>query len=52
MDEIADTFAAAGLDEGYARAAAATYRRLADFKDGDQPSVAAVVEALGYGRHR
>ncbi len=33
MSEIADTFAAAGLPDGFHRAAAAVYRRLEGFKD-------------------
>ena len=33
MEEIADTFAAAGLPDGFHRAAADVYRRMAGFKD-------------------
>ena len=35
MEEIADSFAAADLPDGFHRAAAAIYRELADFKDAD-----------------
>lgn len=37
MDEIADTFAAAGLPEGFHRAAAEVYRRMAEYKDAPTP---------------
>jgi hypothetical protein len=39
MDQIAAGFAEAGLPDGFARAAADLYRRLAPFKDveGDPP---------------
>ncbi len=37
MEEIADTFASAGLPEGFHRAAADIYRRMADYKDADTP---------------
>jgi 3-hydroxyisobutyrate dehydrogenase-like beta-hydroxyacid dehydrogenase len=37
MEEIAATFAAAGLPGGHAQAAAEVYRRLAGFKDTDPP---------------
>ena len=33
MEEIADTFAAAGLPDGFHRAAADIYRRMSDYKD-------------------
>lgn len=33
MEEIADTFAAAGLPDGFHRAAAEIYRRMTDYKD-------------------
>jgi 3-hydroxyisobutyrate dehydrogenase-like beta-hydroxyacid dehydrogenase len=47
MEEIADTFAAAGLPGGFHQAAAAIYGRLAGFKDQeDTPSLAAVLAAL------
>ena len=37
MEEIADTFAAAGLPEGFHRAAAEVYRRMAEYKDATNP---------------
>ena len=37
MEEIANTFASAGLPEGFHRAAADIYRRMADYKDTDTP---------------
>ncbi|HEX2622032.1 MAG TPA: DUF1932 domain-containing protein [Phototrophicaceae bacterium] len=47
MDEIAATFAAAGLPDNFHLAAAEIYRRLADFKDAtDTPSLDAVLNAL------
>ena len=40
MEEIADTFAAAGLPDGFHRAAAEIYRRMTDYRDAaDTPSV-------------
>ena len=40
MEEIADTFAAAGLPDGFHRAAAEVYRRMTGYKDAaDPPSV-------------
>ena len=33
MDEIADTFAGAGLPDGFHRAAGEIYERMAQFKD-------------------
>ena len=40
MEEIADTFGAAGLPDGFHRAAAEIYRRMTDYKDTAQaPSV-------------
>ena len=40
MEEIADTFAAAGLPDGFHRAAAEIYRRMTDYKDAaETPSV-------------
>ena len=40
MEEIADTFAAAGLPDGFHRAAAEIYRRMTGYKDvADPPSV-------------
>lgn len=44
MEEIADTFAGAGLPDGFHRAAAEIYRRLAEFKDTPEPP--ALDEAL------
>ncbi len=47
MEEIAATFAAAGLPDGFHEAAAELYRRLAPWKDaGTPPSVAEAAEAL------
>lgn len=47
MDEIAATFAAAGMPAGFHQAAADIYQRLADFKDdADTPSIEAVLAAL------
>jgi 3-hydroxyisobutyrate dehydrogenase-like beta-hydroxyacid dehydrogenase len=50
MDQIAACFAEAGLPDGFARAAAEVYRRLAAFKDleGDPP----LGEVLGWVRAR
>ena len=50
MDQIAAGFAEAGLPDGFARAAAELYRRLAVFKDleGDPP----LAEVLGRVRAR
>lgn len=52
MEEIADTLAAAGLPEGFHRAAAETYRRLAGFR-GEPESVPVdevIAALLGGGR--
>jgi 3-hydroxyisobutyrate dehydrogenase-like beta-hydroxyacid dehydrogenase len=47
MEEIAATFAAAGLPSGFHEAAAETYRRLASFKTADPaPDLDAVIAAL------
>jgi hypothetical protein len=47
MEEIAATFAAAGLPEGFHEAAAALYRRMAAFKDApDLPDLVTVLAAL------
>jgi 3-hydroxyisobutyrate dehydrogenase-like beta-hydroxyacid dehydrogenase len=47
MHEIADTFAAAGLPDGFHRAAAEVYRRMAGFKDRDEaPGLDAVLAAV------
>ncbi len=44
MDEIGDAFAAAGVPDGFHRAAADVYRRLDRFKDADElPSLAELV---------
>jgi len=47
MDEIAATFAAAGLPDGFALGAAEVYRRLASFKDAPAADRAAVAQAVG-----
>ena len=47
MEEIADTFAAAGLPDGFHRAAADIYRRMTDYKDAAQaPSVEEVATRI------
>ncbi len=46
MEEIAATFAGAGLPDGFARAAAQIYQRMARYKDTPPPSVAEVAEML------
>ena len=47
MDEIADFFAEQGLPDGFHRAAAAVYRRLAHFKDESKtPALSLVLAAL------
>ena len=46
MEEIAATFAAAGLPDGFHQAAAEVWRRLSSYKDAARPSVADVVEVL------
>ena len=47
MDQIAAGFAEAGLPDGFARAAADLYRRLAAFKDVDgDPSLEQVLERM------
>jgi 3-hydroxyisobutyrate dehydrogenase-like beta-hydroxyacid dehydrogenase len=51
MEEIADTFAAAGLPDGFHRAAADVYRRLERWKDAPAPELADVLpDLLGSGR--
>ena len=51
MDEIAASFAAAGLPDGFHRAAAEVYRRLESFKDrATPPSMAEVTEAMQRSR--
>lgn len=47
MHQIADTFAAAGLHDGFHRAAADIYGRLAELKTADEPTLADVVRLLG-----
>jgi len=46
MEEIAATFAAAGLPDGFHQGAAEIYRRMAIYKDGPTPSLAEVVRTL------
>ena len=46
LDEIADSFAAHGLPEGFGRAASDVYRRLAGFKDTPGVSLDEVIDAL------
>jgi len=47
MEEIADTFIAAGLPDGAARAAADVYRRLAQYKDAPTgPELSEVVRTV------
>jgi 3-hydroxyisobutyrate dehydrogenase-like beta-hydroxyacid dehydrogenase len=46
LEEIADTFAAFGLPDGFAAAAAEVYHRMAGFKNTTDTSVADVIEAL------
>jgi 3-hydroxyisobutyrate dehydrogenase-like beta-hydroxyacid dehydrogenase len=54
MEEIAATFAAAGLPDGFHRAAAEVYQRLAQYKDAAEPppiaEVAAVLASAVAGR--
>ena len=46
MEEIASTFADAGLPDGFHRAAAEIYDRLAAYKDSDPPSLEEVARTL------
>ena len=46
MDEIAATFEAAGLPDGFHRSAGEVYRRLATFKDAPDTAVEEILEAL------
>lgn len=46
MDEIADTFAAAGLPDGFHRAASEVFARLGEFKNTRSASVEQMLEAL------
>lgn len=50
MEELAATFAAAGLPDGFHRAAAEIYRRLARYKDAPPPPLAEVADALSRAR--
>jgi 3-hydroxyisobutyrate dehydrogenase-like beta-hydroxyacid dehydrogenase len=50
MEEIAATFAAAGLPDGFHLAAAEVWRRLSSYKDASRPSVDDVVQALAAAR--
>jgi 3-hydroxyisobutyrate dehydrogenase-like beta-hydroxyacid dehydrogenase len=49
MEEIAATFAAAGLPDGFHLAAAEVWRRLSSYKDTQKPDVAEVVDVLRRG---
>ena len=50
MEEIADTFAATGLPDGFHRAAAEIYRRMTDYKDAAHvPSVEEVASRIPAG---
>src|SRR5262249_6635995 len=46
MEEIAATYAAAGLPDGFHEGAAEIYRRMSSYKDGPTPSLADVLRAL------
>jgi 3-hydroxyisobutyrate dehydrogenase-like beta-hydroxyacid dehydrogenase len=46
LDEIADSFAAHALPDGFGRAAADVYQRMATFKDTTDTTLAAVIDAL------
>jgi uncharacterized protein DUF1932 len=50
MEEIAATFKAAGLPDGFHLAAAEVWRRLSSYKDAERPSVADVVKVLARTR--
>jgi 3-hydroxyisobutyrate dehydrogenase-like beta-hydroxyacid dehydrogenase len=52
MEEIAATFAAAGLPDGFHLAAAEVWRRLSSYKDTQKPDVAEVVDVLRRGGAR
>jgi 3-hydroxyisobutyrate dehydrogenase-like beta-hydroxyacid dehydrogenase len=53
MEEVAATFAAAGLPAGFHEASAAVYDRLGSYKDAPEtPQMGEVAEALGRGRSR
>jgi hypothetical protein len=47
MHQIADSFAAVGLHDGFHRAAADTYARLAELKTSDDPTLEDVLRLLG-----
>lgn len=51
MEEIADTFAGAGLPDGFHRAAAEIYRQLAEFKDVPEPPALEEALAALLGEH-
>ena len=46
MEEIAATYAAAGLPDAFHQGAAEVYRRMAIYKEGPMPSFADVLRAL------
>jgi hypothetical protein len=46
MDEIAATFAGAGLPDGFHRAAGEIYRRMEGYKDASPPSIEELARAL------
>ena len=46
MEEIAATFAAAGLPDGFHRGAAALYERMAGLKDEPEPNLDDVLAAI------
>ena len=46
MEEIAATYSAAGLPDGFHKGAAEIYRRMEIYKDGPLPSLAEVLRAL------
>jgi len=50
MEEIAATFAAAGLPDGFHLAAAEIFRELSGYRDAATPSVEAVARSLSQGR--
>ena len=46
LDEVADSFAAHSLPDGFGKAAAAIYERLSEFKDTTDTTLQAVIDAL------
>ena len=52
MEEIAATYAAAGLPDAFHQGAAEVYRRMAIYKEGPMPSFAEVLGALTSRRLR